>query len=89
MIHDHKDPGAPIVIVANKCDLEWDPAIPRESLEAVIFMDWENAYVEASAKDKTNVYAIFKELLRLARGESRRVHLQLKMREMDSKLKNY
>ena len=58
-----QDPDVPIVIVANKSDLTGDPDLPHESLEATAIFDWENGYVESSAKDRVNINKIFKELL--------------------------
>ena len=55
-------------MVANKNDLDPDPEIPRESLEATVTFDWENGYVEASAKDRFNINKIFRELLQQAKG---------------------
>ena len=40
-----------------------DPDLPHESLEATAIFDWENGYVESSAKDRVNINKIFKELL--------------------------
>ena len=55
-------------MVANKNDLDPDPEIPRQSLEATVTFDWENGYVEASAKDRFNINKIFRELLQQAKG---------------------
>lgn len=38
--------------------------------ESVVTVDWENGFVEASAKDNINVSQIFKELLVQAKGRS-------------------
>ena len=51
------------MIVANKSDLTGDPDLPHESLEATAIFDWENGYVECSAKERKNINKIFKELL--------------------------
>ncbi|XP_075558178.1 GTP-binding protein Rhes-like [Dermacentor variabilis] len=59
---------APVVVVGNKCDL---PAamrrVRREVAETIISIDWEHGFVESSAKENVNVFAIFKELLALAK----------------------
>ncbi|XP_070379820.1 GTP-binding protein Rhes-like [Dermacentor albipictus] len=59
---------APLVVVGNKCDL---PAatrrVRREVAETIICIDWEHGFVESSAKENVNVFAIFKELLALAK----------------------
>ena len=51
------------MVVANKSDLEPDPLLPRESLEATVTFDWENGYVESSASSGVNINKIFRELL--------------------------
>ncbi len=60
--------AVPIVVVGNKCDLDADLDIPRDSLEAIVTFDWENGYVESSAKDRRNINKIFKELLQQAKA---------------------
>lgn len=68
MVHEVKDHEVPIVVVANKSDLPTDPDIPADSLEATVVFDWENGYVESSAKDRRNINKIFKELLQQAKS---------------------
>lgn len=68
MVHEAKDPDVPIVIVGNKSDLPYDDSIPHESLEATVIFDWENGYVESSAKERLNINKIFKELLQQAKS---------------------
>ena len=51
------------MVVANKSDLDHDPLLPRESLEATVTFDWENGYVESSASTGVNINKIFRELL--------------------------
>ncbi len=54
----------PIVVVGNKCELaEHDEKILQDSPEATVVFDWENGYVESSAKERRNINKIFKELL--------------------------
>ena len=67
MVIDAKDPDVPIVIVANKSDLQVDTHLPYVSLEATATFDWENGYVECSAKERTNINKIFKVLLNQAK----------------------
>ena len=68
MIHEHKGLDVPIVVVANKIDVDLDPDIPYQSLEATVTFDWENGYVESSAKDGRNITNIFKEMLQQAKA---------------------
>ncbi|KAG6452754.1 hypothetical protein O3G_MSEX007759 [Manduca sexta] len=65
-IHETKQSTAvPIVVVGNKVDLAETGArqIEFHTTESVVTVDWENGFVEASAKDNINVSQIFKELL--------------------------
>ncbi|XP_053689790.1 GTP-binding protein Di-Ras2 [Sabethes cyaneus] len=71
-IHEIKATNAvPIVVVGNKTDLtdEDDDVrqIPQDTTESMITVDWENGFVEASAKLNRNVSQIFKELLAQAK----------------------
>ena len=59
----------PIVVVGNKCEVEgYDGDILKETPEATVVFDWENGYVESSAKERRNINKIFKELLVQARS---------------------
>ncbi|XP_028170807.1 ras-related protein Rap-2b [Ostrinia nubilalis] len=65
-IHETKESTAvPIVVVGNKVDLAETGArqVEFHTTESVVTVDWENGFVEASAKDNINVSQIFKELL--------------------------
>ena len=79
MVHEAKDCAdsagqqqqqqAPIVVVGNKCEVEkHDGDIMKETPEATVVFDWENGYVETSAKERRNINKIFKELLVQARS---------------------
>ncbi len=68
MVIEAKDPDVPIVIVANKSDLTVHSDLPHESLEATAVFDWENGYVECSAKESININKIFRELLTQAKS---------------------
>ncbi|GFT63878.1 GTP-binding protein Rhes [Nephila pilipes] len=50
---------APMVIVGNKCDLEDSREVSKDITESVVTIDWENGFVEASAKDRLNIWQIF------------------------------
>ncbi|XP_075969759.1 ras-related protein Rap-2b [Anticarsia gemmatalis] len=65
-IHETKESTAvPIVVVGNKVDLAETGArqVEFHTTESVVTVDWENGFVEASAKENINVSQIFKELL--------------------------
>ncbi|XP_013180465.1 PREDICTED: ras-related protein Rap-2b [Papilio xuthus] len=65
-IHEVKASTAvPIVVVGNKVDLAetGEREVEFHTTESVVTVDWENGFVEASAKDNINVSQIFKELL--------------------------
>ncbi|XP_050096921.1 ras-related protein Rap1 isoform X1 [Anopheles aquasalis] len=67
-IHEIKSTTAvPIVVVGNKNDLSEEDEdlrqVPRDTTESLVTVDWENGFVEASAKLNRNVTQIFKELL--------------------------
>ncbi|CAD7081336.1 unnamed protein product [Hermetia illucens] len=71
-IHEAKATTAvPIVVVGNKIDLLEEDSGLREmdydTTESVVQLDWENGFVEASAKNNENVTQIFKELLTQAK----------------------
>ncbi|XP_071536287.1 ras-related protein Rap-1b-like isoform X2 [Panulirus ornatus] len=62
-----KNQLVPIVVVGNKNDLEDERAVPLETAETIVLVNWENGFLEASAKDNLNVLNIFKELLNQAK----------------------
>ena len=71
MIHSERGDTVPIVVVGNKCDLKTtrDDRIPEENtLDASISLDWENRFVQSSAKDRHNINKIFKELLQQSKA---------------------
>ncbi|XP_068901304.1 ras-related protein Rap-1 isoform X2 [Tenebrio molitor] len=71
-IHETKaTSNVPIVVVGNKIDLagnrEVGICVDTATTESVITVDWENGFVEASAKENINVTKVFKELLAQAK----------------------
>ncbi|XP_022920295.1 ras-related protein Rap-2a [Onthophagus taurus] len=63
-IHETKGGTAvPIVIVGNKIDLTENRQVDTATTESVVTVDWENGFVETSAKENVNVTKVFKELL--------------------------
>ena len=63
-----KGQDMPIVIVGNKSDKDIRE-MERVEVEALVQMDWENGYVECSARLNQNISTVFKELLNQARSE--------------------
>ncbi|XP_001943267.2 ras-related protein Rap-2b-like [Acyrthosiphon pisum] len=58
----------PIVVVGNKLDLaNSDRKVSYEETSCLVEVDWENGFVETSAKDNINVGEVFKELLNQAK----------------------
>lgn len=62
-----KEDPCPIVVVGNKSDLEDDRVVPMETAETIVLLNFENGFLEASAKENQNVLHIFKELLNQAK----------------------
>nr|XP_015921961.1 ras-related protein Rap-1b-like [Parasteatoda tepidariorum]XP_015921962.1 ras-related protein Rap-1b-like [Parasteatoda tepidariorum]XP_015921963.1 ras-related protein Rap-1b-like [Parasteatoda tepidariorum] len=63
LLLEHKPSEAPIVVVGNKCDLEKQRVVQKEVADTIVAIDWENRFVESSAKDNINIVRIFKEIL--------------------------
>lgn len=73
----------PIVVVGNKSDISGEERFARrEVLETIICMDWENGYVECSAKDNRDVARVFQELM----SQAKLPYEVGSMRMMDQKL---
>ncbi|XP_025836946.1 ras-related protein Rap-1 [Agrilus planipennis] len=67
-IHEIKGSTAvPIVVVGNKTDLVGERQVDTAMTESVVTVDWENGFVETSAKENLNVSKVFKELLSQAK----------------------
>ncbi|XP_048760678.1 ras-related protein Rap-1b-like [Ostrea edulis] len=65
ILAERKGENVPIVVVGNKSDISGEcRVILKETAESIVCLDWENGYVEASAKDGINISGIFKEILR-------------------------
>ncbi|UYV80589.1 hypothetical protein LAZ67_19000842 [Cordylochernes scorpioides] len=62
-ILEFREDGPIILVVGNKADLEEKRAVRRELAETVAAIDWENSFVETSAKDARHVLDIFKQIL--------------------------
>ena len=60
-------PDLPMVVVGNKADL--DRNIKQSEIENLVKNDWENGYIECSAKLNISVVDIFKELMNQLRNQ--------------------
>ncbi|KAF7655105.1 hypothetical protein LDENG_00060790 [Lucifuga dentata] len=66
-----EDKYTPIVVVGNKVDREEERQVSSEDVLSTVELDWNNSYLEVSAKENANVMELFKELLQLANLPSR------------------
>ena len=83
IIHEKQDNYTPIVIVGNKADSEdCSRKVQKETAEITALVEWENGFVEASAKDNVNVDGVFKELLQQTNIKIQ--HEQSMLRRRDS-----
>ncbi|CAL8332014.1 unnamed protein product [Lota lota] len=65
------DKSPAIVVVGNKTDREAERSVSHKETLATVELDWNHSYVEASAKQNTNVVEVFRELLQQAHLPSR------------------
>ncbi|KAK6481703.1 GTP-binding protein Rhes-like [Huso huso] len=66
-----EDKCTPIVVVGNKADQENQRQVLAEDVMSTVELDWNASYLEASAKDNSNVIGVFKELLQQVNLPSR------------------
>ncbi|KAK1164800.1 GTP-binding protein Rhes-like [Acipenser oxyrinchus oxyrinchus] len=66
-----EDKCTPIVVVGSKADKENQRQVLAEDVMSTVELDWNASYVEASAKDNSNVIGVFKELLQQVNLPSR------------------
>ncbi|XP_061535868.1 GTP-binding protein Rhes-like [Phycodurus eques] len=66
-----EDKYTPIVVVGNKTDRAGERRVSADDVLSTVEMDWNNSYLEASAKDNANVMEVFKELLQQTNLPSR------------------
>lgn len=58
-----QDKCTPIVVVGNKSDRCEQRQVPREDALAMVELDWNATFLEASAKENENILEVFRELL--------------------------
>ena len=63
-----KGPDTPMVIVGNKTDEE--RIVDKKETEALVMCDWENGYIECSAKASENINLVFQELINQVHNDS-------------------
>ncbi|XP_056609542.1 rasd family member 4 [Triplophysa dalaica] len=61
-----EDKCTPIVVVGNKKDRLQERRVSADDVLATVELDWNNCFLEASAKENDNVMEVFRELLQLA-----------------------
>ncbi|MBN3307545.1 rasd family member 4 [Amia ocellicauda] len=66
-----EDKFTPIVVVGNKTDCEELRRVSSEDVLSTVELDWNNRFLEASAKANENVVEVFRELLQQANLPSR------------------
>lgn len=66
-----EDKFIPIVVVGNKMDRKGERQVSSEDVLTTVELDWNNSYLEASAKENANVVEVFKELLQQVNLPSR------------------
>ncbi|KAG5853729.1 ras-related protein Rap-2a-like [Anguilla rostrata] len=61
-----EDKFTPIVVVGNKTDREGERQVSSDDVLSTVELDWNNSFLEASAKENENVLELFRELLQQA-----------------------
>ena len=61
-----KNAKMPIVVVGNQTDLPRE--VQRGEAEAMVMFEWENGYIECSAKENTGIIEVFQEILHQAKS---------------------
>uniref|UniRef100_A0A8C6WXA3 Rasd family member 4 n=1 Tax=Neogobius melanostomus TaxID=47308 RepID=A0A8C6WXA3_9GOBI len=76
-----EDKYTPIVVIGNKIDRHNERQVSSEDVLSTVELDWNNCFLESSAKDNVNVLEAFRELLQQANLPSRLSPLLAKRRE--------
>ncbi|XP_072882110.1 rasd family member 4 [Hemitrygon akajei] len=66
-----EDKYTPIVVIGNKTDNLSERQVSTEEVMSLVELEWNNRYLESSAKDNANVAEVFRELLQQANLPSR------------------
>ncbi|XP_035856654.1 GTP-binding protein Rhes-like [Sander lucioperca] len=66
-----EDKYTPLVVVGNKVDRVQERLVSNKDVLSTVELDWNNSYLEASAKDNVNVVEVFKMILQQANLPSR------------------
>ncbi|XP_045547222.1 GTP-binding protein Rhes [Salmo salar] len=77
-----EDKYIPIVVVGNKADRAGsDRQVAADDVLSTVELDWNNSYVETSAKENNNVIEVFRELLQQTNLPSRLSPALMRRRE--------
>ncbi|KAF1395055.1 hypothetical protein PFLUV_G00007570 [Perca fluviatilis] len=66
-----EDKYTPLVVVGNKVDRVQERLVSNKDVLSTVELDWNNSYLEASAKENVNVVEVFKMILQQANLPSR------------------
>ncbi|KAM9843564.1 ras-related protein Rap-2a-like [Aulostomus maculatus] len=61
-----EDKYTPIVVIGNKIDCHSERQVSSEDVLSTVELDWNNSFLESSAKDNINVLEAFRQLLQQA-----------------------
>ncbi|TMS15154.1 GTP-binding protein Rheb-like protein [Larimichthys crocea] len=61
-----EDKYTPIVVIGNKIDRHNERRVSSDDVLSTVELDWNNSFLESSAKDNVNVLEAFRELLQQA-----------------------
>ena len=65
LVMESRGPDMPMLVVGNKIAL--DRTVDEKETEGLVECDWENGYVECSAKLNINIEDVFRELINQAK----------------------
>ncbi|XP_032397365.1 GTP-binding protein Rhes-like [Etheostoma spectabile] len=84
-----EDKYTPLVVVGNKMDRVQERLVSNEDVLSTVELDWNNRYLEASAKENVNVVEVFKVILQQANLPSRLSPVLRRRRETFPKDTNF
>ena len=75
IVMQYSCPDLPMVIVGNKTDEDESREVSKDEAEELIANDWENEYMECSAKFQENIKTIFQKLVQIANNDGEEIEL--------------